>query len=202
MEPIYEYLKNELFLKKNYVPVRVLDIGAWNGYWTQHCKKIWPTAQYTCIEAGENHKKKLLEITDNVHIAVLGDSHKDVQMHLIETREGKIKYTKGSSLFSWAKKEHTETRKMFTLESIIGKDAHYNFIKQDVQGAELMIMQGSPVIFQRADYILNEVNTDKIGDMPSYDEMNDYMNSLGFNSHKIIGDHGEQNQVDVLYWKS
>jgi FkbM family methyltransferase len=202
MESIYEYLKNELFLKKNYVPARVLDIGAWNGFWTKSCKTFWPTSHYTCIEAGENHRKDLEAITEDVHIAVVGDTNKTVSMHLIETRPGKIKYTKGSSLFSWNSKEHTRSAEMVTLKTLVGDDARFNFIKQDVQGAELMIMQGSPKIFQRADYVLNEVNTDKIGTMPSYSEMNDYMNTLGFNLHTIIGDHGKENQVDVLYWKS
>jgi len=202
MEPLYEYLKNKLFLEKKYVPARVLDIGAWNGFWTKTCKSFWPNSHYTCIEAGENHRKDLEVITNDVHIAVAGDTNKTVSMHLIETRPGKIKYTKGSSLFSWNEKEHTRLVEMVTLKTLVGDDAHYNFIKQDVQGAELMIMQGSPKIFQRADYVLNEVNIDKIDIMPSYDEMNDYMNTLGFDSHTIIGDHGKQNQVDVLYWKS
>jgi len=202
MESIYEYLKNELFLKKNYVPARVLDIGAWNGFWTKSCKTFWTDSHYTCIEAGKNHRKDLEAITSDVYIAVVGDSNRTVEMHLIETQPGKIKYTKGSSLFSWSKNEHTESREMTTLKDIVGEDVHYNFIKQDVQGAELMIIQGSTEIFQRADYILNEVNKNKIDDLPSLEEMTNYMSSIGFNSHRIIGDHGSHDQVDVLYWKS
>ena len=69
MESIYEYLKNELFLKKNYVPARVLDIGAWNGFWTKTCKSFWLNSHYTCIEAGKNHRKDLEAIAEDVHIA-------------------------------------------------------------------------------------------------------------------------------------
>ena len=48
-----------------------------------------------------------------------------------------------------------------TLESVVGNDS-FDFIKQDVQGSEILIIQGSVKIFQKADYILNEVNLDKI----------------------------------------
>ena len=51
---MYEYLK-----KLDFKPNTVLDIGAWNGFWTKNCKEFWPKAHYTCIEAGPKHKTKL-----------------------------------------------------------------------------------------------------------------------------------------------
>ena len=94
---------------------------------------------------------------------------------------------------------------MQTLESIVGADATYDFIKQDVQGAELLVMQGSPEIFKRAKYVLNEVNLKKDPNhptMPDEKEMDAYMKTLGFNSSTTIADHGTRTlQVDKLYWK-
>ena len=180
---MYEYLKNELFLKKKYVPSRVLDIGAWKGLWTECCKTFWTNSHYTCIEAGEKHRNKLNEIANDVHIAVLGNENKKVKMYLTNTKPHKLGYTKGSSLFPWTDK--FEERDMMTLQSLVG-DSKFDFIKQDVQGAELMIMQGSADVFKNADYVLNEVNKEKINDCPSLQEMTDYMNTLGFNSHHPI----------------
>ncbi len=94
---------------------------------------------------------------------------------------------------------------MQTLKSIVGNDAIYDFIKQDVQGAELLVMKGSPEIFKRATYVLNEVNLYKDPKqplIPDVDEMDLFMQSLGFNSSAIIGDHGKVNQIDKLYWKN
>ena len=64
-----------------------------------------------------------------------------------------------------------------------------------------MIMQGSPEVFKNADYVLNEVNKEKINDCPSLKEMTDYMNTLGFNSHETIQNPDNPTQLDVLYWR-
>ena len=202
MDELHQYLRDRLYVEKKYVPTKILDIGAHKGTWTRMCQKFWPTSHYTCIEAGESSRKHLEAVANDCYVAVLGDTHKKIQMHLIETRPGKIKYTKGASMFSWHDQEHKQERDMVTLSSLVGDDAQYNFIKQDVQGAELLIMQGATDIFKRADYICNEVNKNKNGNMPSLDEMNQYMVSIGFNNKEIIADHGKMDQVDVLYWKS
>ena len=101
-------------------------------------------------------------------------------------------------MFPWTDK--FEERDMMTLQSLVG-DSKFDFIKQDVQGAELMIMQGSADVFKNADYVLNEVNKEKINDCPSLQEMTDYMNTLGFNSHHPIQNPDNPTQLDVLYWR-
>ena len=149
---MYDHLK-KLKEEKNFYPNRILDIGAWNGFWTNNVKQIWPDAHYTCIEAGPKHKSKLEKITDDYHIAVLGDSNREVKMYLREIQKGsrkKVTYTKGSTLFGIFK--DYEIRNMQTLDEIVGKDAKYDLIKQDVQGAEIMVMQGAPDIFRRVKY--------------------------------------------------
>ena len=143
---------------------------------------------------------------------MLGNESKEVKMHLRQIRKGafatKVTYTKGSNIFGSAPtfpSYTSEERLMVTLESIVGKDASYDFIKQDVQGAELLVMQGSPEIFKKATYVLNEVNLYKDPKqplIPDVNEMDLFMQSLGFNSNAVIGDHGKNNQIDKLYWKN
>ncbi len=205
MEPMFQYLKEEL---KEFLPNKVLDIGAWNGRLTKQAKQFWSDAHYTCIEAGSKHKQKLEQCADEVHIAVLGDKLQKVDMHLRKIKKNsKITYTKGSNLFGDTptfETHHLDPRDMVTLESLVGHDASYDFIKQDVQGAELLVMQGSPEIFKRATYVLNEVNLYKDLNypiIPDVDEMDTYMKNLGFLNSKIIEDHGKNNQVDKIYWK-
>ena len=200
---MYEYLKNLDFKPKN-----ILDLGAWNGIWTREVKKSWPDAHYTCIEAGEKHKGRLLKCANEVFIAVLGNENKEVDMHLRKiNRESKITYTKGSNIFglSTFPSQAVEKRNMQTLESIVGADATYDFIKQDIQGAELLVMQGSPEIFKRATYVLNEVNLykdPKQSLVPGVEEMDLFMQSLGFDNSAVIADHGNDVQIDKLYWKN
>ena len=199
---MYDYLK-KLKTEHNFMPRKILDIGAWNGFWTVNVKKIWPDALYTCIEAGPKHENKLKKITPNYHIAVLGDSNREVKMYLREIDKGnkkKVTYTKGSSIF--AVFEDYETRQMQTLDMIVGKDAIFDLIKQDVQGAEIMIMDGAKDVFKRARYVIQEVNLQKDENFPLIPdevEMDSYMDKLGFSKNEIIADHGNQ-QVDKIYY--
>ena len=119
----------------------------------------------------------------------------------------KITYTKGSNIFGvdTFPSQAVEKRKMQTLESVVGDDATYDFIKQDVQGAELLVMQGSPEIFKKATYVLNEVNLYKDIEqplIPDVKEMDLFMQSLGFDNSAVIADHGNDVQIDKLYWKN
>ena len=200
---MYEYLKN-LKLEKNFNPVKILDIGAWNGFWTKNVKEIWPNAHYTCIEAGPKHEKKLKDIADLYHIEVLGDSNREVKMYLREIDKGsrkKVTYTKGSTLFGIFK--DFEIRQMKTLDRLVGKDAEFDLIKQDVQGAEIMVMQGAPDIFTRAKYVIQEVNLfkeEKFPNMPSESEMDEYMFQLGFNNSEVIEKKENVEQIDKIYF--
>lgn len=200
---MYKYLE-KLKVEKNFTPARILDIGAWNGFWTKNVKEIWPDAHYTCIEAGPKHEKKLKEITSDYHIAVLGDSNRDVKMYLREIDKGskkKVTYTKGSTVFGIFK--DFEVRQMQTLDKLVGKDAQFDLIKQDVQGAEIMVMQGAPDIFTRAKYVIQEVNLykdKKFPNMPSENDMDEYMFQLGFNNSEVIEHKENVDQIDKVYF--
>jgi len=200
---MYKHLA-KLKVESDFNPTRILDVGAWNGFWTKNVKEIWPDAHYTCIEAGLKHEKKLKEITPDYHIAVLGDTDREVKMYLREIDKGskkKVTYTKGSTLFGIFK--DFEVRQMITLDSLVGKDAQYDLIKQDVQGAEIMVMQGAPEIFKRAKYVIQEVNLykdQKFPDLPSEKEMDDYMLELGFENAEIIEQKEQADQIDKIYY--
>ena len=200
---MYEYLQ-KLKDENNFIPTRILDVGAWNGFWTNNVKKIWPDAHYTCIEAGPKHEKKLKDITSDYHIAVLGDSNREVKMYLREIDKGnrkKITYTKGSSIFSVFK--DYEVRQMQTLDELVGQDAKYELIKQDVQGAEIMIMNGCQSIFKKAKYVIQEVNLERdelFPDMPSEVDMDDYMRNLGFKNNEVIDIKNNSGQIDKIYF--
>ena len=141
---------------------------------------------------------------------MLGNEHKEVKMHLRQIKKShyrnKITYTKGSNIFGSAGNFPAHAyhkRPMVTLESVVGKDAQYDLIKQDVQGAELLVMQGSPKIFKRAKYVIQEVNLYKDKDFPEIPdekEMDKYMAQLGFNNNEVIGNHEGFDQIDKIYY--
>ena len=200
---MYEHLK-KIKAEHSFSPTKILDIGANIGIWTKNVKLIWPDAEYTCIEAGPKYEKHLKEIAHNCHIAVLGDSNKEIKMYLREINKGskkKVTYTKGSTVFGIFK--DYEIRQMQTLDELVGKDAQFDLIKQDVQGAEIMIMNGAPDIFARAKYVIQEVNLHKnkeFPDMPSENEMDEYMFQLGFNNSEVVEQKENVDQIDKMYF--
>lgn len=200
---MYEHLK-KIKAEHSFSPTKILDIGANIGIWTKNVKSIWPDAEYTCIEAGPKYEKHLKEIAHNCHIAVLGDSNKEIKMYLREINKGskkKVTYTKGSTVFGIFK--DYEIRQMQTLDQLVGKDAQFDLIKQDVQGAEIMIMNGAPDIFSRAKYVIQEVNVhkdQKFPEMPSENEMDEYMFQLGFNNSEVIEQKENVDQIDKIYF--
>ena len=200
---MYEYLK-KLKDESNFMPRKILDIGANIGFWTKTVKSIWPDAQYTCIEAGPKYEKHLKEIAHKYHIAVLGDSNREVKMYLREIKKGnkkKITYTKGSTVFNIFK--DFETRQMQPLGELVGNDAQFDLIKQDVQGAEIMIMKGAPDIFTRAKYVVQEVNKFKdkqFPDIPCENEMDEFMFELGFDHSEVIEHKPNVEQIDKIYF--
>ena len=200
---MYEYLK-KLKGENNFIPSKVLDIGANIGFWTKNVKAIWPDAEYTCIEAGPKYEKHLKEIANNYHIAVLGDSNREIKMYLREIDKGskkKITYTKGSTVFGVFK--DFELRQMQTLDQLVGEDAQFDLIKQDVQGAEIMIMQGAPDIFTRAKYVIQEVNLykdEQFPNMPTVNDMDEYMFQLGFDNSEVIEQKENVEQIDKVYF--
>ena len=130
---------------KGFNPSKILDIGAWNGVWTRCTKEIWPDAHYTCIEAGKKHEGRLKNCADECFIAVLGNENKEVNIYLREIEKHdkkKVTYTKGSNIFGKIlnfPSDAQDPRQMQTLDELVGKDAQYDLIKQDVQGAELLV---------------------------------------------------------------
>ena len=99
-------------------------------------------------------------------------------------------------------KDH-ESRQMQTLNELVDNNAQFDLIKQDVQGAEILVMQGAPEIFKRAKYIIQEVNLYKdkqFPEIPDEKEMDKHMAQLGFNNNEVIGNHEGFNQIDKIYY--
>ena len=125
-------------------------------------------------------------------------------MYLRKINKGskkKVTYTKGSTVFGIFK--DYEIRQMQTLDQLVGEDAQFDLIKQDVQGAEIMIMQGAPDIFTRAKYVIQEVNLykdEKFPEMPTENDMDEYMYQLGFNNNEVVEKKKNVNQIDKIYF--
>ena len=139
-------LRLELLKKSGFYPRTILDIGAQVGDFGVPVHEIWPEAKIFMIEANQDHAIHLREFPWllGYEIALLGDKNKSRVKYYASTR----RLDGGNSIF----KEQTgyfdncEVRliPMITLDSLIQrrKIKNIDFIKIDVQGSELNIING------------------------------------------------------------
>jgi hypothetical protein len=79
-----------------------------------------------------------------------------------------------------------------TLDNLIPRDVHVNFIKADIEGAEFLAMRGAERILRDgAPIILSEVHVDQLFKISkkTWREYFDFMHGFGYRAHFI--EHGE-----------
>jgi FkbM family methyltransferase len=161
-------------------PKYCLDIGAYNGYWTEDFKKIFPQCSVLMIE-GQLEKEPILaavktRFTDvGYEISLLGAKEELVSFNIYET---------ASSVLT----EHNvtnakvEQRKLQPLDSVTEKRLFKpDFIKIDTQGFELEILKGGDKTLASAQFVLLEVSfLDIYVNCPLAADVISYMNNKGF----------------------
>jgi FkbM family methyltransferase len=161
-------------------PKYCLDIGAYNGYWTEDFKKIFPQCSVLMIE-GQLEKEPVLaavktRFTDvGYEISLLGAKEELVSFNIYET---------ASSVLT----EHNvtnakvEQRKLQPLDSVTEKRLFKpDFIKIDTQGFELEILKGGDKTLASAQFVLLEVSfLDIYVNCPLAADVISYMNNKGF----------------------
>ena len=104
-------------------------------------------------------------------------------------------------------------KQTYTLDEVteeVGKS--FDLIKIDTQGSELDIIRGGLSTVQKSSYIIMEVSILQYNEgAPLFDEVIEYMSSIGFTNHEIIGENiwmdedtdnlkkGDLFQVDVIF---
>lgn len=137
-----------------YFPNSILDIGAYEGVWTNMIRDIYPTAINTMIEANKD-KKEILEKVGNTHIAVLGPQE-GKEVDYFKCKDG---VPTGNGIY----KENTEytfkpeKRICTTLDTLFDENDRFDLIKMDVQGAELDILKGGLRTIKKAECLLLEM---------------------------------------------
>jgi FkbM family methyltransferase len=117
----------------------VLDVGANTGEWSNDFKLYFPNASFFLIEGNEDLTKVLQERGFPSHIGLVGNEARDVTFFKSASRAGT-----GNSIFKeqgWNNAQSV-VAKMLPIDSIV-QEHHvgpFDFVKLDVQGAELMAL--------------------------------------------------------------
>jgi len=170
-----------LLRKLGYEPDLVVDIGAYRGEWTQNVLRVFPDAHFLMVEPQDDKETTLAGFASahpNVTYrrALVGkESLEEVPFFQMET---------GSSIYE----EETDVPRtlrryaMTTLDQLLAPfSANEVFLKLDVQGAELDVLQGAPATLQRCSFVLLEASLLSYNrGAPPFSELIGYLSEMGF----------------------
>jgi FkbM family methyltransferase len=170
-------------------PQNVLDIGANVGGFYKETKAFWPNAKYFLIEGNAKCEGYLKETGQEYRICLLSDSNKSVDFYCMknaDTATGNSYYRELTDFY-----KNPDVVKMQTemLDNIVDPNKVYDFIKIDVQGAELDVIQGGSSTFSKASYVHMEVAIEPYNEnAPLWDTVISFMHNIGFKNFIKIQD--------------
>ena len=172
--------------RKNFYPVTVLDIGAYEGLWTLDLLEVFPAARVMMVEAQTN-KESFLKGVKQKH------PNTDYAISLLSSEEGAIKTFEEnetashvvSGAHTGAQYRQLKTRRLDDL--LEAKQFPLpDLLKLDVQGHEMEVLKGAEKSLNHATVCLLEISLLNLGDnVPLMAEMMAFMNDKGFQAYNI-----------------
>lgn len=181
----------------------VYDIGAHKGRWTKQHAGLFPNASFYLFEANKEHAEKLQSRGHRTFIGVLSSDGEPAKFYK--------KAGTGDSLY----RENTATYSEDTFEVVTTKTLHQvatseklprpDFVKLDVQGAEIDVLKGAGDLLDGCSLLLAEcpIVPYNLG-APELKEYLDYFKSIGFSPLRITEQHSSKGsllQIDILFLK-
>jgi FkbM family methyltransferase len=169
-------------------PKVVYDIGANVLEWTRLAKNKWPGAEVVAFEAMEEIEPLCLGTVDKYYLGVLSDQDDKVvkfyQNSMVPWGNSYYLENEQLSLGGKAFDETNAIKKISTTLDTIVAQREYplpDFMKLDVQGAELDVLKGAQrCLANCTDLILELQHTEYNIGAPLKDEVVAYLDSIGF----------------------
>jgi FkbM family methyltransferase len=194
-------------------PTGVVDIGAHEGEWSAMFLEIFSDCpSVLMLEANQDQESILKKRDIPYRIAMLGAENKE-KMTYYATKD---KYNTGNSMYkeqtAYFDDDNVEKRErpLFTLDAVLSDfkpDAKFNFLKLDVQGAELDVLKGASNALVNAEFVLLEIQTLEYNQgAPMFSAVIQQMSLYGFQVYDIFELHylfsGHFNEMDLLFAKN
>ena len=167
-------------------PDVIFDIGAAGGEWARRAGRIWPNARIVGFEPNESRVPEL----EATRATLPNFSY---QRCLLGSRIADVEYVDSrdqTSLYDRAATGPKVTAPMLTLDSLLTGNVipSPGFMKLDVQGYELEILNGGELALAAAQAVLLEVNVYHLSpEMPTVLDVLNYMDARGFFWYDILG---------------
>ena len=144
--------------KRGISPLTAIDIGANVGEWYKDFKQIFPHANVLSVEANPQFEAELKSVNPNSLITLMGRENNDmgVEFYINPDAGNDV----GASIYreatTWGDKAMPTMMPMVTLDSL---EQRFDWIKADVQGAELDVLEGGGMTLQYAMIVELELST-------------------------------------------
>ena len=184
-EPVFSTGIHGYFLelkRDGFAPRRILDIGGNTGQFASLCHRVWPEAHVTSIEANPACESWLFMHADELHIALLSDSEREVPFWVSADNplcQGNSYYRETLDCYPDRVSVPMQTT---TLDSLLWGKEPFDFVKLDTQGSERDIIRGGHATIAPAKYVLCEMQCGVACNegAPSRVEVEQELASLGF----------------------
>lgn len=188
--------------KMGFDPKTTLDIGAHKGDWSVLFKNIFPNTEIFCVEGQPNSETYLKEKNLNYLIKLLGNEvgHKTF---FVKTQD----ICCGASIYKettqWYQKCDELKLPIDKLDNINVEKKIYDYIKIDVQGAELDIIKGGLKTILDCSFLQLELSVLQFNqNAPLASEVISYLYNLDFYIYDICSHfywNNRLNQFDVIF---
>lgn len=144
--------------KRGLHPKGILDIGAHHGFFAGNLHKVWPNAKKLLFEANPDLEPHLVKLGLPYRICLLGSKEDSVTYYV--DRDNAI--STGNSIYLEQSHHFKDPIKkvlpMHRLDDVIDDRTAYDFMKIDVQGAELEVLAGAPETLKSVKFLFLEVS--------------------------------------------
>jgi FkbM family methyltransferase len=193
----------EAAASRGLAPRTIIDVGAYQGHWSELARSVWPKSNAIMIEPNAKIQPRVRDTASQLNAKLIesllgAEDGTNVEFFVMES---------GSSVLSEASPldRTVEKRELVTFDTAVGSFDGPALLKIDAQGYELEILKGATRLLPNIAAILLEVAIIEINKgAPLIDEVLVFMKRLGFVTYDILEIHRRPldqalNQVDIIF---
>lgn len=174
-------------VEKGYKPKSIIDVGAYEGTWARLARRCFPDASILMCEAQPGKQRILeevcLEISDATFVSALLSASSGEVREFNEMKSGSSIYPENSNISRQVRKLRTSK-----LDEVAVGMNWPCFLKIDVQGAELEVLEGGASTLERCDLVQLEIAVQEYNKgAPLFIDVVSYMNDRDFIPYDIAG---------------
>ena len=187
------------FLKtQGFYPKTALDVGANIGQWYSMFNSIFPNTEILSVEGNPLVEEKLKEVNPNYLLTLLGKEKGETTFFLAHDE------CSGGSIYKETTWFYENAREfILPINTLDSYNREFDYIKMDVQGAELDVIKGGLKTVLNCSVLQLELSILEYNkDAPSISEVISYLHHLDFAVYDIASHfywNNRLNQIDVLF---